>query len=219
MKEKGFKNCISSVTRREKWRFTNLMAASPPRYWYWSSSQRDVIFLSCYCSSTWRTSPSLYLGGMPSPIRFFRAKVRPLCQIPSTAPCELWSRNLSWQPSAIPSEWGIPRKIPASLLGFLACEQPNGGHEKGYGVKVMPECHKKKFDFLWKNKFGKKGLCSGNPEFFLFEVSSEAEKSIWGQTGWWSGRKWIGIRFWGEYTAMMYASVHMMQVYSTSVKI
>ena len=29
----------------------------------------------------------------------------------------------------------------------------------------------------------KKGLCSGNPEFFLFEVSSEAEKSIWGQTG------------------------------------
>ena len=31
-----------------------------------------------------------------------------------------------------------------------------GGHEKGYGVKVMPECHKKKFDFLWKNKFEKR---------------------------------------------------------------
>ena len=46
-------------------------------------------------------------------------------------------------------------------------------------MKVMPECHKKKFDFLWKNKFEKKGLCSGNPEFFLLEVSSEAEKSIW----------------------------------------
>ena len=51
---------------------------------------------------------------------------------------------------------GIPSKIPASLLGFLACEQPKGGHEKGYGVKVMPECHKKKFDFLWKNKFEKR---------------------------------------------------------------
>ena len=156
MKEKGFKNCISSVTRREKWRFTNLMAASPPRYWYWSSSQRDVIFLSCYCSSTWRTSPSLYPGGMPSPIRFFRAKVRLLRQIPSTAPCELWSRNLSWQPSAIPSEWGIPRKIPASLLGFLACEQPNGGHEKGYGVKVMPECHKKSSIFYGRTSLEKR---------------------------------------------------------------
>ena len=71
---------------------------------------------------------------------------------------------------------GIPSKIPASLLGFLICEQPNGGHEKGYGVKVMPECHKKKFDFLWKNKFGK-NACVQEIQNFFFLRSVQGQKN------------------------------------------
>jgi hypothetical protein len=38
----------------------------------------------------------------------------------------------------------------------------------------MPECHKKKVRFSVEEQVWKKGLCSGNPEFFLFEVSSGA---------------------------------------------
>lgn len=45
-------------------------------------------------------------------------------------------------------------------------------------MKVMPECHKKKFDFLWKNKFEKR-LVFRKSRIFSFEVSSGAEKSIW----------------------------------------
>ena len=36
-----------------------------------------------------------------------------------------------------------------------------------YGVKVMPECHKKKFDFLWKNKSGKKACVQEIQNFFF----------------------------------------------------
>ena len=34
-------------------------------------------------------------------------------------------------------------------------------------MKVMPECHKKKFDFLWKNKFGKKACVQEIQNFFF----------------------------------------------------
>ena len=77
---------------------------------------------------------------------------------------------------------GYSQKISTILLGVLLKSILERRHEKGYGVKVMPECHKKSSIFCGRTSL-KKGLCSGNPEFFLFEVSSEAEKSIWGQTG------------------------------------
>lgn len=42
-------------------------------------------------------------------------------------------------------------------------------HEKGYGVKGMPECHKKKFGFLWKNKSIKRLVLRKSRIFFEAE--------------------------------------------------
>ena len=49
-------------------------------------------------------------------------------------------------------ELGIPKRFLLSYLAFCWISILQRRHEKGYGVKGMPECHKKKFGFLWKNK-------------------------------------------------------------------
>ena len=46
-------------------------------------------------------------------------------------------------------------------------------------MKVMPECHKKKFDFLWKNKFGKKA-CVQEIQNFFFLRSVQRQRNQYG---------------------------------------
>lgn len=46
-------------------------------------------------------------------------------------------------------------------------------------MKVMPECHKKSSIFCGRTSL-KKGLCSGNPEFFLFMRSVQRQRNQYG---------------------------------------
>lgn len=75
-------------------------------------------------------------------------------------------RNLFWKPSTIPMELGIPKRFLLSYLAFCWISILQRRHEKGYGVKGMPECHKKKFGFLWKNKSIKRQVLRKSRIFF-----------------------------------------------------
>lgn len=88
---------------------------------------------------------------MPSPTELLSCKGKAAT---ADAKYRLKARKLKSYSEAFHNSHGIgySQKISTILLGVLLKSILERRHEKGYGVKGMPECHKKKFGFLWKNK-------------------------------------------------------------------
>ena len=105
---------------------------------------------------------------MPSPTELLSCKGKAAT---ADAKYRLKARKLKSFLEAFHNSHGIgySQKISTILLGVLLKSILQRRHEKGYGVKGMPECHKKKFGFLWKNKSIKRLVLRKSRIFFEAE--------------------------------------------------
>lgn len=93
---------------------------------------------------------------MPSPTELLSCKGKAAT---ADAKYRLKARKLKSfrKPSTIPMELGIPKRFLLSYLAFCWISILQSRHEKGYGVKGMPECHKKSSVSCGKQVFKKAG--------------------------------------------------------------
>ena len=86
---------------------------------------------------------------MPSPSELLSCKGKAAT---ADAKYRLKARKLKSFSEAFHNSHGIgySQRFLLSYLAFCWISILQRRHEKGYGVKGMPECHKKKFGFLWK---------------------------------------------------------------------